>query len=98
MHRKFSHGGPCNIVPGPRGLEGPDLECLFPDLCGPDILTQEVDRRESVIARALTQRLPNKRVSTPNALFFVTTAARASLLVHLLSVYRRLLASKGNLL
>ena len=41
MHLKFSHGGPCNIVPGPRGLTG-TAKRLFLDLCSPDILIQGV--------------------------------------------------------
>ena len=46
MHLKFSHGGPCNIVPGPRGLTGTEHQRLFPDLCGPDFLFQGVAPRE----------------------------------------------------
>ena len=66
MHRKFSHGGPCNIVPGPRGLTGTEHQRLFPDLCGPDFLFQGVDHHESATARAFTQCLPQKRAPTPN--------------------------------
>ena len=64
MHRKFRkfpHGGPCNIVPGPRGLTGTEHPRLFPDLCGPDFLIQGFDHRESVFC------------STARA-FFATTA------------------------
>ena len=66
MHLKFSHGGPCNIVPGPRGLTGTEHQRLFPDLCGPDFLFQGVDHRESATARAFAQGLPQKRAPTPN--------------------------------
>ena len=37
---------------------GTEHQRSFTDLCGPDFLIQGVDRRESVTARSLAQRLP----------------------------------------